>query len=245
MNVAGDAPETNTAHDLGGARGFGAIDISEHNRTAQFADEWEKSVFGMTLACGMLGRWNLDQSRSAREQMESAHYLASSYYEHWLHGLELLLLERGMVSAAELRSGQSAGGGFLPAVAAEQVADILGKGAPTSLPAEADALFTIGERVRVREFIPAIHTRAPRYTRGREAVVVNHHGAHIFPDRHAASGEKQPQHLYSVRFEAQELWGKEEGAGRRPGEMAGKIAGKIAIYADLFEPYLEAADAAT
>ena len=237
MNVAGDAPETNTAHDLGGACGFGAIDLSDRSRAAQFAHEWEESVFGMTLACGMLGRWNLDQSRFAREQMQPAHYLASSYYEHWLHGLELLLLQRGMISAAELRSGQSAGRGFLRVVVAEQVAEILGKGAPTSLPAEADSLFTIGERVRVRKLVPKTHTRAPRYTWGRGGVIVNHHGAHIFPDRHAASGEKQPEHLYGVRFEAEELWGKEEDAG--------KMAGRLAIYADLFEPYLEAADAAT
>ena len=185
----------------------------------------------MTLACGMLGHWNLDQSRFAREQMSPAHYLAASYYEHWLHGLELLLLERGMLSAAELRSGKSAGRGDARAVAAEQVAEILSKGAPTILPAAAEPLFVDGDRVRVRAAVlEKIHTRAPRYTQGRVGVVVNHHGAHIFPDRHAADGKKQPAHLYGVRFEARELWG--EGAGQ------------LAVYVDLFEPYLEAADAA-
>ena len=226
----------NTAHDLGGAHGFGPIDRTQ---TAQFANEWEESVFAMTLACGMLGHWNLDQSRFAREQMAPAHYLAASYYEHWLHGLELLLLERGMLSAAELRSGKSAGHsaghstghGDAQAVAAEQVAEILDKGAPTLLPATAEPLFSDGDRVRVRAAVPEkIHTRAPHYTRGRVGVVVSHHGAHIFPDRHAADGKKQPAHLYGVRFEAKELWG--EGAGR------------LAVYVDLFEAYLEAADAA-
>ena len=216
------------AHDLGGACGFGPID---REQTVQFANEWEESVFAMTLACGMLGHWNLDQSRFAREQMAPAHYLAASYYEHWLHGLELLLLERGMLSAAELRSGKSAGRGSARAVAAEQVAEILSKGAPTILPAAAEPLFVDGGRVRVREAVlEKIHTRAPHYTRGRVGVVVNHHGAHIFPDRHAADGKKQPAHLYGVRFEAKELWG--EGAGQ------------LAVYVDLFEPYLEAADAA-
>ena len=220
----------NAAHDLGGAHGFGPID---REQTVQFANEWEESVFAMTLACGMLGRWNLDQSRFAREQMEPAHYLAASYYEHWLHGLELLLLERGMLSAAEFRSGKSAGRGDARAVAAAQVAEILSKGAPTLLPAAAAPLFVDGDRVRVRAAIPEkTHTRAPRYTQGRVGVVVNHHGAHIFPDRHAADGKKQPAHLYGVRFEAKELWGKAEGAGQ------------LAVYVDLFEPYLEAADAA-
>lgn len=223
-----NASEINTAHDLGGARGFGPID---RRRTAQFAHEWEESVFGMTVACGMLGRWNLDQSRFAREQMEPVHYLASSYYEHWLHGLELLLLEHGLVSETELRSGKSAGKGAVRAVAAQQVAEILGTGAPTLLPAEAGRLFTAGDRVRVPSLVPTTHIRAPRYTWGREGVVVTHHGAHIFPDRHAAGGKKQPQHLYSVRFAARELWGETDGEG------------KSAVYVDLFEPYLEAADA--
>ena len=228
-----NTPELTMPHDLGGARGFGAVDRS---RTAQFANEWEASVFGMTLACGMLGQWNLDQSRSAREQMEPEHYLAAGYYEHWLHGLELLLLERGLLSEAELRSGKPAGGSNLRAVAAEQVAEILDKGAPTLLPAEAEPAFTIGDRVRVRmrtttpRMHNRAHTRAPRYTRGRQGVIVTHHGAHIFPDRHAASGKKQPQHLYGVRFEAEELWGEAQSAGR------------LAVYADLFEPYLEAAN---
>ena len=222
----------NTAHDLGGMRGFGRIDRSQ---TELFPSEWEKMVFAMTLACGMLGRWNLDQSRSAREQMEPEHYLASSYYEHWLHGLELLLVERGLVSRAELQSGKSAGKGRLRAVVAEQVAEILAKGAPTILPAEAAPRFAAGVRVRVRktaaETHTRAHTRAPGYTCGREGVVVNHHGAHIFPDRHATSGDKQPKHLYSVRFDARELWGETDAQG------------KSAVYVDLFEPYLEAADA--
>ncbi len=85
----------NPAHDLGGARGFGVIDRSQ---TALFAEAWEETVFGMTLACGMLGRWNLDQSRFARERMAPAEYLAGTYYEHWLHGLELLLVECNLVS---------------------------------------------------------------------------------------------------------------------------------------------------
>ena len=227
----------NAAHDLGGACGFGAIDRS---RSAQFAEPWEASVFGMTLACGMLGQWNLDQSRFAREKMEPAHYLAGSYYEHWLHGLECLLLERGMVSEAELRSGKAVkksadatgdmSGTSLQAITAAQVPAILGKGAPTGLPAEAKALFAVGDRVRVRrrETAPQTHTRAPRYTQGREGVVAQYHGAHVFPDRHAA-GEKQPAHLYGVRFAAEALWGDQASA-------------PLAVYVDLFEPYLEAAD---
>ncbi len=220
------------AHDLGGAH---AVNVIDRSRTVLFAHAWEASVFGMTLACGMLKMWNLDQSRSAREQMKREHYLAGSYYEHWLHGLELLLVEHGIVSEAELRSGKSAGKEsnhiIWQSVAAEQIADILSKGAPTNLPAKADPLFIIGERVRVKKIASSTHTnahahtRAPRYVQQRNGVIVHQHGAHIFPDEHAACGKKQPQHLYSVRFEARELWGEETAA----------------VYVDLFESYLQRA----
>ena len=225
----------NAPHDLGGMRGFGPIDRSQ---TALFAEGWEETVFAITLACGMLGRWNLDQTRFAREQMERAHYLASTYYEHWLHGLERLLVERGLISEAELRGGKAAGKGELQAVTAERAADILRRGAPTVLPTNAAPLFADGDRVRVRAAAPTTktktHTRAPRYTQGREGRVVHHHGAHVFPDRHAANGDKQPQHLYGVRFEALALWGDAREAERQEENAA--------VYVDLFEPYLEEAD---
>ena len=60
--------------------------------------------FCANRGCGFLGEWNLDASRYARESMEPGHYLTSSYYEHWLFGLERLLEERGLVSAGELET---------------------------------------------------------------------------------------------------------------------------------------------
>ena len=54
------------------------------------------------------------------------------------------------------------------------------------------------------------------------------HGAMVFPDTHAASGEKDPQHLYSVAFTLRELWG--EGASERD-----------TVHMDLFDAYLEPA----
>lgn len=231
------------AHDIGGQRGFGAI---ERSQTALFANEWEASVFGMTLACGMLGKWNLDQTRSAREQMQPADYLASSYYEHWLHGLERLLVEHGLLSTAELQSGKAARKTRLSAVTPERVSEILRQGAPTIMPAESEPRFVIGTRVRVRASKPQAgtqsgtpnqtHTRVPCYTRGCEGVIMFHHGAHIFPDQHAASGEKQPQHLYNVRFEGRQLWHAAD--CKESDEKA-----SAAVYVDLFESYLQATDA--
>ena len=65
----------------------------------------------------------------------------------------------------------------------------------------------------------------PDYVRGRTGQVISHHGAHVFADEHSASGRRQAQHLYGVRFEASELWGDDSGT-------------RSAVYLDLFEPYL-------
>lgn len=90
----------NGMHDLGGMDGFGPIDRNPEESV--FQQEWERRAFALTLAMGARGEWNLDMSRYARERMPPSDYLLSSYYEHWLHGLEHLMAERGLVSAAEI-----------------------------------------------------------------------------------------------------------------------------------------------
>ena len=62
---------------------------------------------------------------------------------------------------------------------------------------------------------PRGHTRLPRYARGKRGVIHRCHGIHVFPDTHAHGQGEQPQPLYSVRFDARELWG--EAAEREPG----------------------------
>ena len=100
----------NGAHDMGGMDGFGPIN-PEPNEPV-FHGEWEKRVFAMTVATGFLGHWNIDMGRQAREQVDPAEYLRSSYYEKWLHGLETLLVEKGLITAEELatRKAELAGG---------------------------------------------------------------------------------------------------------------------------------------
>jgi len=215
----------NSTHDLGGTHGHGPIDRSQ---AVDFSNDWERKIFGMTLACGMLGKWNLDESRHARETMKPGDYLNSSYYEHWLHGLEELLLAKGLISEQELNSGISENGEANRAVSVDRIPGILGKGAPASMKTDQKPGFHAGQAVRVRNFNPKSHTRAPRYIRGHQGVVVNHHGAHVFADQHAGTGEKIPMHLYCVRFEAEEVWGTEDAESR------------VALHLDLFEPYLDA-----
>lgn len=69
------------------------------------------------------------------------------------------------------------------------------------------AQFVIGERVRVRNLNPAAHTRLPRYVRGKLGTIERDHGVFVFPDTHAAGQGQKPQHVYLVRFTAQERWG--------------------------------------
>ncbi len=53
------------------------------------------------------------------------------------------------------------------------------------------------------------HTRLPVYLRGKLGVVEHDHGVFVFPDTHAHQLGEKPQHCYTVRFTAQEVWGPE------------------------------------
>lgn len=103
----------NGAHDLGGMDGFAPVEPEPGEPV--FHEEWERRAFALTLAMGYYGRWNIDMSRHARERADPLEYLRGSYYEHWLHGLEVLLAEAGLVTARELE---------------ERVAEMAGAAAP-------------------------------------------------------------------------------------------------------------------
>ncbi len=212
------------AHDLGGMHGLGAIDRSQE---AHFAYAWEERVFRLTLACGMCGHWNLDMSRAARERMEPAHYLGSRYYEHWLHGLETLLVEKGLVTVAEMATGRAEDGRTFNPVPENRVSTLLARGGPTRMEAPHSARFRVGDSVRIVNHHPHSHTRMPRYIRGRVGEIRSCHGAHVFPDEHALSGRRIPQYLYGIRFVADELWGPGFGEAR------------TVVHVDVFEPYID------
>ena len=140
-------------HDLGGRPGLGPIEPQPEAQEPVFHAEWEKRVFALTLAAGALGRWNIDKSRHARERQHPDAYLRQSYYENWLVGLEALLLETGLLSAAELAAGRAA---EAPAAApgervlvAAAVGPTLARGAPVDMPSAAPPRFEIGARVGV------------------------------------------------------------------------------------------------
>ncbi|HUR42689.1 MAG TPA: nitrile hydratase subunit beta [Aestuariivirga sp.] len=216
----------NGPQDMGGQTGFGPI-LVERDEPVFHAD-WERRVLAFTLAMGAAREWNIDMSRHAREKLPALTYWSSSYYEIWFEGLKQLLLENGLLAEAELASGRAqfaakpVKGGVLKAA---DVSAVLAKGGPANRATHAKARFQIGDKVRTRNISPEGHTRLPRYARGRVGEIALVHGTHVFPDSAAHGLGDDPQWLYSVRFSAGELWGR-EGCDR--------------VHIDMWEPYLEA-----
>ncbi len=218
----------NGPHDFGGSHGFWPV-APEPDEPLFHAD-WERKAFALVLAMGGTGAWNIDMSRHARERIPPAEYLAASYYEIWLKGMERLLLEKGLVSDAELKSGRAAAPGTqLPRrPTRDTVPAILARGGPADRPASSAAQFAAGDRVRAKNLNPEGHTRLPRYVRGRVGRIERVHGTHVFPDTNAAGAGEDPRWLYSVSFAAREVWGSEARA-------------EDEVLLDLWEPYLEPA----
>ena len=217
----------NGAHDLGGMHGFGQVEIEKDEPVFHFP--WEKRAFALTLASGFHGKWNLDMSRYAREQMPPAEYLATTYYEHWLFGLQKLLVEQELVTAKELQTGHAeAKTSELRALQVSDVEPLLRKRRAARLDEDVPPRFWAGERVVARNINPTGHTRLPRYARGRRGVIERDHGVFIFADTHAMRRDKKPQHCYSVRFTARELWGTDASA-------------RDSVFVDLWDDHLDRA----
>jgi nitrile hydratase len=203
-------------HDLGGLDGFGPVGLAADEPV--FAEDWERRALRVAIATFIELQAGGASFRHSIERMDPAHYLSSSYYEHWLTGVSTLIVEAGLVTSAELDS--RAGGRFplsrpdrsMPAAAAEHD--------------RTEPRFGIGGRVRVREWHPAGHTRAPRYVQGKRGVVVRLDGLANLPDLEAHGGGRVLDPTYSVRFSAHELWGEGGAVG-------------ATVNVDLWERYLE------
>ncbi len=207
-------------------QGFGPIH-PEPDEPLWHAD-WEPRVLALTLAMGATSSWNIDQSRHARELLPPGQYLTSTYYRIWLEGLERLLLERRLVTREELADGvvREPARSLPRRLELDAVPRVLATGTPTERPAPGPARFAPGDSVRARTLHPSGHTRLPRYVRGRIGTVVSVHGAHVYPETHATpAADPSPRWLYTVCFEARELWGEDTTASK--------------VFVDAWEPYLE------
>lgn len=216
----------NGIHDMGGMTCFGPVRREDDEPV--FHADWERHVFALSnAALAYVGP--VDRFRHAIERMDPVEYLTTSYYEHWLAGMETLLREFGYVTDEEIESGQVAHVKQppYPPPNAEMVEALVRGGAPASrYEGRMEPALKVGDKVRTRNLEVRGHTRLPRYVRGKVGVIAAHHGSHVFPDTLAHDLGENAQPLYTVRFEARELWGD-------------NVERRDCVYLDLWEDYLE------
>lgn len=208
--------------DLGGTEGYGRVEPEAED--VRFHHDWERRVLGLNLAAGGIGTWNIDMSRRLRETLPD--YADLSYYEIWLASLERSLVERGLVTADEVAAGHSIDEPVRPVrvLQADDVAGVLASGRSTEREPVSPPRFAVGDRVRTRDGHVDHHTRLPAFAAGQVGTVERVHGAHVFPDTNAHGLGEQPQWLYTVVFDATNLW-----PDAAPGHR---------VSVDAWEPYL-------
>jgi nitrile hydratase len=190
---------------MGGMHGFGPIRPRQNEET--FHAEWEKRVPGLGAVSGHHGVYNIDEFRHGIERMDPREYLAASYYERHLFTIETNLIEKGVLTGNEI----------------EARLELLRRD-PTSMGRRDDP--ALAERVVTRNVHTRGHTRLPRYARGKRGQIDRFQGIETLPDASAHGRGRRPEPLYSVRFDAAELWGA-------------SADGPGSVYLDLWESYLE------
>jgi nitrile hydratase len=219
-------------HDLGGKREFFAP--VDHTPTEPvFHEPWEGRVFGIATFVQTLFGPNFDAFRSKMERLPREEYFGP-YYGRWLAVLEQSLRsyrsgERSvprpkLIGTAVVLKRVVLRPRLPRLIASRLMPRIVGN----AKPAKASARFAVGDAVRVRAELPDGHTRQPGYVTGRQGTVVDHRGAAVFADVHAATGSTAAEHLYIVAFNGAELWGD-------------SAEPNTEVRIELFEAYLEPA----
>ncbi len=222
----------NGVHDMGGMHGFGPIARGEGPEP--FHAKWEGRMFGMLLALGSHGIHDPGGLRAALEGLEPASYLGSGYFERWLQVTEKALLDKGYLTLAELDQKTEELDARPDAVpfrradpaATARLMEAVHTRSPSSRDGGSAPRFRAGDSVRVRNLHSPGHTRLPRYVRGKLGTIAKLHGIHDFHDLPPEGSLDSPQPVYSVRFEAEELWGEAAEARQR-------------LYLDMWESYLK------
>ncbi len=201
-----------TQADLGGTVGHGPI---EHEPEGViFHHGWEAKVLAMAIAASAPAGWNIDMGRSARETLPN--YADLSYYEIWNAALERLIVDRGLVRDDEIAAGHSLvePDRDRPVLTADRVRAAVARGRSADREPTGPARFGVGGRVRTRSERVDHHTRLPGYVAGQVGTVEHVHGVHVFPDTNAHGLGEQPEWLYTVVFDATDLW-DDAAAGQR------------------------------
>jgi nitrile hydratase beta subunit len=216
----------NGIHDMGGMQGMGPIEYEESEPV--FHAPWEGRVLAMTRAVTATGKLQ-GGLRPPIESLTAFEYLRMSYYEKWLTSLTVRVVASGLLTRAEIENGHTAEGSAksVPALAVANVPAFMRR-IPPMRKDEVASRFQIGQHVRARNINPVTHTRLPRYVRGKAGTIERDRGVATLPDTNLYGLGEQPQHVYSVRFSARELWGDQ-------------AAAQDAVYVELWDDYLEPA----
>lgn len=197
----------NTIHDLGGMDG---LPLPERDQGFPLYEEWERQLWGLVWSKNIPGYRGF--SRADLERIPPALYLSLPYYAKWLRVEEEALLRGGLVTEAELKDPD--GPLTMPNLpeftppGPTEIVGWLGGDDSDQLESEVAPGFVVGDSVVVRNEHPKTHTRVPRYTRGHRGVIHAHHGVHKLLDYFPKGEDPGQQHLYTVMFTGEELWGK-------------------------------------
>ena len=223
----------NGVHDMGGMHGFGRVEIEIDEPV--FHEAWEGRVYGMLQQARRTNGWQIGRNRAIIESMPPAKYLTASYYERFLEALEQQVLAAGLVTEEELgrridqyrdhpdgqvpRREDPAGVARIRAAIAT---------ARHPEPEGAAPRFRLGDPVLVRNLNPRGHTRLPRFIRGERGVIARVNGWCLIEDADTTGLGPNPQTVYTVRFDAGEVWGP----NAEPNQS---------VYLEMWEGYLDPA----
>ncbi len=84
-------------HDRGGWPTEEPIDRSEHELM-----DWERRMDALHRVLGGKGIRSTDEMRRAIESLPPERYESMSYYERWTAALEILLVEKGILTTEEI-----------------------------------------------------------------------------------------------------------------------------------------------
>lgn len=202
------------AHDLGGRKGFGAVQVDREEPV--FHAAWERTARALVYAAmGTHSNPTTSAFRHSIERMDPEHYLTSRYYEHWLTAAASVAVDSGTIEREELAS--RAGGAF-PLPRPSVAPHVEGSGGER---------FSVGDRVRVVAVDHHGHTRCPGYVRDRVGTVVRVDGRFSLPDVEAHTTRRVIEGTYAVRFSARDLWADADE--------------RAVVHVDLWDSYLEPA----
>ena len=100
-----DKEQLRSPHDLGGASKFMCepVDIEPHA-----LDGFDREVDAIRQILGARKVMSVDELRRGIEAIPEADYHRLSYYRRWIRSITANLLEKGVITEAELRSALEA-----------------------------------------------------------------------------------------------------------------------------------------